>query len=179
MTTPDLPTPREVAQQAAEILAERAERFMRAAQSLTHMVMRLSTVDDPVKVVISIAKYQQSALPEPEALTEIVGMLEATKSPEWRKKKSKQRLAGWRERLGRRSHRTSVTMASGRRRSRLKIGAVMSCCHALAGSATPSPQRLQPASKGRTATISLKPLQGILRESAAFISWRPALSKPV
>jgi len=99
MSAPSAAAPRQVGQQAAELLAQMADRYMRAAQSLTHMVMRLSILDDPTKVSTSIAKYQQSALPEPEALTDILEMLEETKSPEWREKRAKQRLAGWREKM--------------------------------------------------------------------------------
>jgi hypothetical protein len=99
MSAPGTPTPREVGQQAAGLLAQMADRYMRAAQSLTHMVMRLSTLKDSTKISTSIAKYQQSALPEPEALTDILEMLEGTKSPEWRDKRAKQRLMGWREHL--------------------------------------------------------------------------------
>jgi hypothetical protein len=89
----------EAARQAAEALAAQADRFMRAAQVLTRMVMRLSALDDPVKLVTSIAKYQHSALPEPDFVSDVAAMLEGAKSPEWREARAKQRQAAVRHKL--------------------------------------------------------------------------------
>jgi hypothetical protein len=90
---------REAARQAAEALAAQADRFMRAAQVLTRMVMRLSALDDPVKLVTSIAKYQHAALPEPDFVSDVAAMLEGAKSPEWREARAKQRQAAVRHKL--------------------------------------------------------------------------------
>ena len=89
----DIQIPSEVIRQATENLSAQAARYMRAAQSLTKTALRLATIDDPVKVLQALAKYQQADLPEPGLAAEVAAMIEGTKSPERRAATEKRRSA--------------------------------------------------------------------------------------
>jgi hypothetical protein len=90
---------REVVIDAAVRLTGLADRFSRAAQSMTRMVARLATEDDATKVVTSIAKYVNSGMPEAEAVADVAAVLEGAQSPDWQQKRAKARQKSQQNRL--------------------------------------------------------------------------------
>jgi hypothetical protein len=94
-------TPSNIIQQAAEKLSAQADRYMKAAHSLTKTALRLATIDEPTKVLQALAKYRQASLPEPELMAEIEEMIEGTQSPEWREAAEKRRKRALHYRLQR------------------------------------------------------------------------------